>query len=68
MLDKSTANAARILDVALPIHVRIGNGIRSVLLCIDGKVATLLVRADQNEFQLAPKEVDITQRKSTTCR
>ena len=39
------------------------------MLRIDGKVATLLVGADQNQFQLAPEEVDITPAESRrACR
>ncbi len=46
----------------LPCPSTLGSVTESVLscTCIDGKVATLHVRADQNEFQLATEEVDIT--------
>ena len=52
LLDESTAEAARIVDVTLSdISIRV----------IDGEVATLLVGTNHHQFQLAREDVDITQ-------
>ena len=52
LLDESTANAARIVDVTVSCRA-IGIG--------DIEVATLLVGTNRHQFQFAPEEVDITQ-------
>ena len=51
LLDNTTANAARIVDMALA---------GGAVVVGDREVPAVLVGADQHQFQLATEEVDIT--------